>query len=122
VPPQLQALSEFASAFSGMSWSAPGVTASAPTHEGYVRALTTLPGAIQLDTTVFGVGGVSDLHIPSYSRVDAHLSWPLSRSLRFSAGAENLFTPQHLEFDSRVSGRDLAEIPRRAKATLTWHF
>jgi iron complex outermembrane receptor protein len=61
--------------------------------------------------------------IAAYARADFHLSLEVSKSFQLSAGAENMQSPRHAEFDPSSDGYSVgSQIPRSFFAKALWSF
>ena len=93
-----------------------------PAHQLNVISYLSLPGSIEVDTTVFKNGKVYGL-LPGYTTVDQRLAWRPTSHLELSAGARNLFDQHHLEFPVDAHGiRTRVIVGRTGYGTLTWRF
>jgi iron complex outermembrane receptor protein len=68
------------------------------------------------------IPATSGMPVPSYTRLDLHLSRNLGRSLTFDAGGTNLLTPRHLEFGSVTGFVTPSEVPRSLFVKGSWTF
>jgi iron complex outermembrane receptor protein len=82
-----------------------------------------LPWQVDLDAMLFAVGGIDEIQVPAYARVDARLAWRPRPRIELSVVGQNLFDRRHVEFGG--AGTNLAqssEVRRTAYGGMTWHF
>jgi iron complex outermembrane receptor protein len=70
------------------------------------------------DPTVVSLVG----SIAAYTRVDAHISEKIGKTLEVSLGGTNLQSPRHLEFDAGTGYETPAYVPRSFVLTGKWTF
>jgi hypothetical protein len=74
------------------------------------------------DTSVYFVGRLPALQIPSYTRLDTSLTWKAPDGLSFSLVGQNLLQDHHLEFSGSSQIVLSSLVKRSAYAKITWHF
>lgn len=90
------------------------VAGNSPETQSSVRSYIELPGDFSLYTSVRHVDELPNQRVPSYTAVDASLSWqPAGRPLRVSLTVHNLNDDRHLEFGDTF-------IERSAFVRLSW--
>jgi hypothetical protein len=75
-----------------------------------LQSLLNLPGGVEIDFDDLFFSRLPAQHARSYQPVDAHFSWLLKKSLRFTVAGENLLQPQYKKFagDNGKPGRHSA--------------
>jgi hypothetical protein len=76
---------------------------------------------MDLDTSLYFVGHVSDDQTPGYTRLDVQLRWRVLESVEFSVTGQNLLTPRHAEFGNTI-GIDYTQVQRSILGKITWRF
>lgn len=71
---------------------------ASPGHQFQLRSHLVISSRLELDTSWQYVSSLDSLSVPAYSRLDSQLTWHAGEFTSFSAGGQNLLTPQHLEF------------------------
>ncbi len=94
---------------------------SIPRNQFSFKSYMDLPYNFQLDTLLFYVDSMPDMHIPSYTRLDIRLGWNPIKNLSLSLKLENLFDNQHQEYRS-IGNLAASEVPRSFYGKITWHF
>ncbi len=105
----------------------PDTAGLSPRHRGSLRWQMDLPQNVKLDFTLRHVGKLAavDHGVPAYTTFDARLAYEPLQGLELSFVAQNLFSPQHLEYrDAPASSlmTGIAEIPRSLYGKLSWRF
>jgi iron complex outermembrane recepter protein len=67
-------------------------------------------------------GPLSDLKIPSYTRLDTGLTWKLGERFSVSVVGQNLLKDHHMEFEDVNGSMQSGQIKRSAYAKITWQF
>ena len=97
-----------------------------PRHHGSVRWQMDMTDKLQFDTTLRHVGKLGEgTGVQAYTTFDARLAYRPLKGMEWSVTAQNLFTPQHLEFnDSPVAASSAFSIavPRSIYGKLSWEF
>ena len=101
------------------SESAEGLT---PHHQVVLRSLMDLPWNLQLDLTGRYVDELPFASIPSYTALDARVSWRPTADLEISITAQNLFDDRHPEAQSSVLRQQQTEVERAVYGKITWKF
>ena len=91
-------------------------------HQWNLRSNLNLPRRLELDTSLYYVGRLSNAGIPSYVRFDGRLGWRPTESLEISVVLQNLLDDRHPEFGSPRQAVEATEVKRSAYAKLTWRF
>lgn len=90
-----------------------------PRNQWYFRSMMTLPHDFELDLGVRSVGELPNQRVPDYVACDAHLGWLPKESIEVSLVGQNLFDPQHPEFGTPASRR---EVERSLYGKVTCRF
>lgn len=69
-----------------------------------------------------GQGPLSNLKIPSYTRLDSGLTWKLGEGFSLSVVGQNLLKDHHMEFEDVDGSMQSSQIKRSAYAKITWQF
>ncbi|OLC94227.1 MAG: TonB-dependent receptor [Acidobacteria bacterium] len=67
-------------------------------------------------------GPLSNLRIPSYTRLDTGLTWKLGEGFSLSLVGQNLLKDHHMEFEDVNGSMQSGQIKRSAYAKITWQF
>ena len=67
-------------------------------------------------------GSLSNVTIPSYTRMDTGLTWRRGEGFSVSVVGQNLLKDHHLEFEDVNGSLQSGQIKRSAYAKITWHF
>jgi hypothetical protein len=73
-------------------------------------------------TNAYFVGRLPDQVLPSYTRLDTQLIWPLGESLKLALVGQNLLRDHHEEFNGSLQVVNSTQVKRGAYAQLTWRF
>lgn len=98
---------------------------SSPKHHGALRWQMDLTDQIKVDSTMRYVGELSDIGVSAYTAFDARLAYQPFKGIECSLTMQNLFAPQHFEFnDSPVTASTAYSlaVPRSIYAKLRWDF
>ncbi len=105
------------------SFSGPaGTEGSSPTHQAQIRSNLNLPGHLQFDTSAFFVGGLPSQNVPSYTRLDAGVTWYPGEHFSISLVGQNLLADHHLETNDTDQIVLSSLIKRSGYAKVTWSF
>jgi len=74
------------------------------------------------DDVLENQGPLSDLTIPSYTRLDTGLTWKLGERFTLSLVGQNLLKDHHMEFEDVNGSMQSGQIKRSAYAKLVWQF
>jgi iron complex outermembrane receptor protein len=99
-----------------------------PQNQVALRSQLNLPGAVELDGTLYYVDdspfeaiNLPGLHPQSYYRLDARLGWSPTPGLQLDLIGQNLLDNRHLEFVDEFTNMP-SEVPRSVFARVTWQF
>ena len=95
---------------------------SSPTHAAQLRSHVALPGGFSWDSSAYFVGRLTDLHVPSYTRVDSQLSWQFAEKGRLRFVGQNLARDHHMEFVDSTASAGTTLMKRSAYAEISWQF
>ena len=70
---------------------------NSPTHQAQLRSHMILPGHFQFDVSGYFVGRLPTQNVPSYTRLDAGVTWEPGERFSFSLVGQNLLQDHHLE-------------------------
>jgi iron complex outermembrane receptor protein len=92
-----------------------------PEYEYQLHSYFDLSSKVQLDGGIFYYGSMPDLGVPRHLRGDVRLGWRPTEKWEFSAGVQDAFAPNHVEY---ISSRfdQLVEVPRNAYGKVIWRF
>jgi iron complex outermembrane receptor protein len=90
-----------------------------PRHSAFLESRVDLPRNVELDATLRYVDGLPNQGVPHYVAFDARLGWHPSRALELSVVGSNLSDPQHPEFGTPATRR---EIQRRVYGKVVCRF
>jgi len=92
-----------------------------PEYQYQAHSYFDLTSKIQLDSGFYYYGSMPDLSVPHHLRGDLRLGWRPSEKWEFSAGVQDAFDPNHIEYlSSRFN--QLVEVPRNVYGKATWRF
>jgi iron complex outermembrane recepter protein len=104
----------------------PGATStiegSSPREQAQLRSHLDLASRWAWDTSIYFVGRLPALQIPSYTRLDTGLTWKVRERLSFSVVGQNLLHDHHLESDGPDQIVVSSVVKRSAYAKFTWQF
>ncbi len=92
-----------------------------PRNQISFRSYMDLPANFQIDTFVFYVDELPEMHIPAYTRLDIRLGWNPLKNLSLSLKLQNLLDNQHPEYKD-VGSFIASEVPRSFYGKITWSF
>jgi iron complex outermembrane recepter protein len=98
------------------------VEGSSPREQAQVRSQVELTSRWDWDTSVYFVGRLPALQIPSYTHLDACLTWKARDGLSFSLVGQNLLQDHHLEFNGPDQTVQSSLVKRSVYAKVVWHF
>ena len=78
--------------------------------------------SVYFDDELEHQGPLSDLTIPSYTRLDTGLTWKLREGFSLSVVGQNLLKDHHMEFEDLNGSMQSGLIKRSAYAKVTWQF
>ncbi len=95
----------------------------APRHMMSLRSQWTLPKDVEFDVWLRYVDDLSALDIPAYVTADLRLSWRARPNLELSLVGQNLFDPQHPEYEqSAILPAEADQVERSFYGKITWRF
>lgn len=95
---------------------------NAPRNQFSLRSQMDLPHRVEFDLGVRYVDNLDNPHIPSYTAVDARLSWRPKTNLEISLVGMNLLQARHAEFTATQVMTPQREIERSVYGKITWRF
>jgi iron complex outermembrane receptor protein len=95
---------------------------SSPREQAQLRSHVEMTSRWAWDTSVYFVGRLPALQIPSYTRLDAGLTWRLRERLSFSVAGQNLLQGHHVEFSSSSQIVLSSLVKRSVYAKIVWRF
>jgi iron complex outermembrane recepter protein len=98
------------------------VEGSSPREQAQLRSHVELASRWGWDTSVYFVGRLPALQIPSYTRLDTSLTWRARDGLSFSLVGQNLLQDHHVEFNGPDQTVQSSLVKRSAYAKIVWHF
>jgi iron complex outermembrane receptor protein len=98
------------------------IEGSSPREQAQLRSHFELPSGWSWDASVYYVGRLPALQIPSYTRVDTGLTWNIGEKLSLSIVGQNLLHDHHLESSGPDQIVVSSSVKRSAYAKLTWQF
>ncbi|HEV2489103.1 MAG TPA: TonB-dependent receptor [Candidatus Acidoferrales bacterium] len=98
------------------------IEGSSPREQAQLCSHLELAPRWEWDTSVYFVGRLAALQIPSYTRLDAGLTWKFGEKMSFGVVGQNLLHDHHLESDSSDQIVVSSLVKRSAYAKLTWQF
>ena len=90
-----------------------------PQRQWKIRSTMTLPRGLEFDVIVRHIGALPAPAVAAYTATDVRLAWQISRELGVSVVVQNLFDPNHVEFNA-VSAA--SQIPRSAFVSLDFRL
>ena len=93
-----------------------------PREQAQLRSRLKLTSRLAWDASIYFVGRLPALQIPSYTRLDTGLTWNLGEKASFSVFGQNLLQDHHLESDSTDQIVVSSLVKRSAYAKFTWQF
>jgi iron complex outermembrane recepter protein len=74
------------------------------------------------DVHLFHVGGLDEVHVPAYMRLDLRAEWPLTTQLSTIVSGQNLLQDSHPEFAGHESNTQSMLVRRGGSVKLAWRF
>jgi iron complex outermembrane receptor protein len=93
-----------------------------PRHQGVFRSLLRLSRRIDLDSTLFLVGGLPALDVPRYVRADLRAAWRPARAVELTFGIQNLLATDRVEYGGPEPAVGITTVPRQAYGRIRWRF
>jgi iron complex outermembrane recepter protein len=97
----------------------PSALGNDPDTQWMVRSLWNVTPEHEIDLSVRHVAGLPDPTVPAYTAVDLRLGWRPNKTAEFSLLLQNLFDPEHPEFDPAATR---SEYGRSAYLRVTLRF
>jgi iron complex outermembrane receptor protein len=99
------------------------IEGSSPANQAYIGSFVTLPHAFEVAAHAYVVGALSapQVKVPSYTRIDANLTWKPLDELELGLFGQNLFGA-HLEFTGYETNTPISTIDRRIFGRISWSF
>lgn len=101
------------------STAADDMEGQSPRHQVYASSLLTLPKSFELSAHAYFVGALRSYHVPSYTRLDAGITWKGLEHLELGLTGQNLLG-SHLEFGENPS--PASTVQRSIFARIAWRF
>jgi iron complex outermembrane recepter protein len=98
------------------------VEGSSPREQAQLRSHVELTRRWAWDTSIYFVGRLPALQIPSYTRLDTSLTWQPRERLSFSVAGQNLLQDHHVEFNSTSQTVESSLVKRSVYAKFVWRF
>jgi iron complex outermembrane receptor protein len=102
--------------------SAADIEGSNPRHQAQLRSSVTLPRGVAWDTNIYFVERLPAQLVPSYTRLDTHVSWRPVERLELSVVGQNLLKNLHLESNDTGTSVNSTQVQRSVYAKFTWTF
>ena len=99
-----------------------GTEGGSPTHQAQLRSHLILPGHLQFDVSGFFVGRLRAQGVPSYTRLDAGVTWEPGERFSVSVVGQNLLRDHHIETSNTDQIVQSGLMKRSGYAKLAWHF
>ena len=90
-----------------------------PKRQWQLRSRLTLPYAVDFDVALRHVSALPAPVVASYTATDVRLAWRPTRQLTLALLAQNVFDPNHVEFNAVNVA---SQIPRSVFASLEWRM
>jgi outer membrane receptor for monomeric catechols len=100
--------------------SAPNFEGSSPRQQAQLRSHVDLSHGLAWDANAYFIGALPFQHVPSYTRMDTHVSWQITHQLTLSVVGQNLLKDHHLESQDFVSLVNSSQPKRSVYAKITW--
>jgi iron complex outermembrane receptor protein len=96
-------------------------SSATPHHQWELRSHFDLTRKIQIDTALYYTAAILQTGIPQHLRGDLHIGWRPLPKIEVSAGVQDAFEANHLEFLS-IRFNQTSEVPRNFYGNVTWRF
>lgn len=104
------------------STSAPIAQGSSPRQSAQLRARVDLSHGLEWSSSAYFVDRLAALGVPSYTRVDAQLTWKWGERGTISLVGQNLLRDHHFEFQDALHSIDANQAKRAAYGVIRWSF
>jgi iron complex outermembrane receptor protein len=98
------------------------IEGSSPREQAQLRSHLDLSSRWAWDASVYFVGTLPGLQIPSYTRLDTGLTWNIGEKVSLSVTGQNLLHDHHLESSGPDQIVVSSMVKRSAYAKMTWKF
>jgi iron complex outermembrane receptor protein len=99
----------------------PATEGSSPTHQAEIRSRLLLPDRFQFDVSGFFVDRLPSQSVPSYTRLDAGITWQAAERFSIAIVGQNLLKDHHLE-TTNTDEIVQSSLKRSAYAKFAWQF
>jgi iron complex outermembrane receptor protein len=96
-------------------------SSATPHHQWQVRSYFDLSRTVQIDTALYYDAAMLQTGIPQHLRGDLHIAWRPLPKIEFSAGVQDAFEANHLEYES-TRFNQITQVPRNIYARAVWRF
>jgi iron complex outermembrane recepter protein len=107
---------------SGDTQSAPFIAGTVPRHSAELRSHLDLSHRVSGDMSAYFVSRLTAQSVPSYTRLDAQVTWKIVEGLQLSIVGQNLVRDHRQEFIDPQASENSTGIKRSAYAKFTWRF
>lgn len=101
---------------------APHTEGSSPRHQAQLRSHVELHPDLAWDLNLYFVGSLPAQQIPSYTRLDAQLTWRIAERLQFNIVGQNLLRDHHAESNDTFTSVNSSQPKRGGYTQFTWRF
>ncbi len=91
-------------------------------YQGFLQSFYDITETLSFDTTFRYVGGIAYHNIPGYYTADIRIGWELAKNAELSFVGQNLFDPQHPEYEPGFFATKPTEIQRGFYIQLDYKF
>ncbi|HTZ74540.1 MAG TPA: TonB-dependent receptor [Candidatus Aquilonibacter sp.] len=95
---------------------------SSPAHSASLRSRYTLPGGFDYNMAAYFVERIADPLVPSYTRLDANVTWHWKEQCSFTVAGQNLLQAHHLEYVDTLGTTNSTLVRRGVYAKFAWQF
>jgi len=99
-----------------------GTQGGVPDHQAQLRSSYALPWRLQLNSSAYFVNRLPAQAIPSYTRLDADLTWKMGERVSIDLVGQNMLHDHHMEYSGPDSSVQSTLIRRDAYAKVVWFF
>ncbi len=105
-----------------LSQSAEDIEEATSRYQGFLQSFYDVTENVTFDTTFRYVGGIAYHNIPGYYTADIRIGWELAKNAELSFVGQNLFDPQHPEYEPGFFATKPTEIQRGFYIQLDYKF